>query len=201
LTTFSKHTDDASLWNCFRQGDENAYTELARRYYRMLFNYGQKFCTDQELIEDALQDLLIHLWLHRSTIGDTGSVKFYLIKSFRHRLIKALKAAPAQIEISEEVSQLCLEDSTETFLIREETAAIRKNCIRQLINKLPSRHQEVIYLRFYENLKPEEIGKLLSIHPQSASNIIQRALCRLRELWPASTMLSFAVYSFSKILF
>jgi RNA polymerase sigma factor (sigma-70 family) len=148
-----------------------------------------------------LQDLLIHLWLHRGTIGDTGSVKFYLIKSFRHRLIKALKAAPAQIEISEEVAQLCMEDSAETFLIREETAAVRKNCIRQLIDKLPSRHQEVIYLRFYENLKPEEIGKLLSIHPQSASNIIQRALGKLRELWPTSTMLSLVVCAFPKILF
>ncbi|KQS31161.1 RNA polymerase sigma factor [Dyadobacter sp. Leaf189] len=201
MTTFSKHTDDASLWNCFRQGDENAYTELARRYYRILFHYGQKFSSDQELIEDALQDLLVHLWLHRSTVGDTASVKFYLIKSFRHRLFKALKAAPAKVEICDQVAQLHQEDSAETLLISEETASSRSSCIRQLISRLPSRQQEVIYLRFYQNLKPEEIAKLLSIHPQSASNIIQRALGKLRELWPASAFLSIATLAFSRILF
>jgi RNA polymerase sigma factor (sigma-70 family) len=199
LTALGKHTDDAVLWNLFRGGDEHAYTELARRYYRTLFQYGQRFTPNMQLVEDVIQDLLVHLWLHRDTINDTASVKFYLIKAFRHRMLKTIKPLSEETELTEQCHDLMSEfSSEENWISRENNLALKKE-VQTALDQLPARQQEVIYLRFFQNLMPEEIANLLAINAQSVSNIIQRALSNLRGRWQTPPSISILFYSFYQI--
>ncbi|MCE7064273.1 RNA polymerase sigma factor [Dyadobacter sp. CY326] len=201
MAHFSKHTDDATLWNYFRSGDENAYTELASRYYRTLIQYGQRFTSNMQVIEDILQDLLIHLWLHRESINDTPSVKFYLIKSFRHRILKSIKPLSGEVELTDQFDDAYAEHSGEDFMIQNETAYALEKQLKTIVEQLPTRQQEVIYLRFFQNLQPEEIGGLLSINPQSVSNIIQRALHNLRKRWVSPPPYLAFLFAFTQILY
>lgn len=187
------------LWNAFRGGDEHAYTELARRYYRTLFQYGQRFTPNMQLIEDVIQDLLVHLWLHHATINETPSVKFYLIKAFRHRMLKTIKPLSDETGLTDECDHLLAEFSCEESWIGRENDLALKKQVQTAIHQLPARQQEVIYLRFFQNMMPEEIGALLAINAQSVSNIIQRALANLRGLWPPS--MSVIIYSFCQIFY
>ena len=198
MAQFSKNTDDAILWNYFRSGDEDAYTELSQRYYRTLIQYGQRFTVNMQLIEDTLQDLLVHLWLHRETINDTPSVKFYLIKSFRHRMLKTIKPLWEEVELTEDMDT---EFSCEEFLIQREHEYALKKQVKNAVDQLPVRQQEVIYLRFFQNMQPEEIARLLSINSQSVSNIIQRALHNLRNMWISTPPYSLLLCSFFQILY
>lgn len=201
LAQFTKHTDDAVLWNCFRNGDEDAYTELARRYYRPLAQYGRRFTPNMQVVEDALQDLLVHLWLHRESLNETPSVRFYLLKSFRNRILKTIKPLAEEVELTNHFDDLNAEFSREDSMIQGENDLALKKQVRNVMNQLPSRQQEVIYLRFFQNLKPEEIAGLLSINPQSVSNLIQRALHNLREIWTSASSYSLFFYSFYQILY
>ncbi|OJV20153.1 MAG: hypothetical protein BGO21_12275 [Dyadobacter sp. 50-39] len=199
MAAFDTHTDDAELWNSFRGGDEHAYTELARLHYRTLFQYGQRFTHNMQLIEDVIQDLLIHLWLHRATVRDTPSVKFYLLKAFRHRMLKTIKPLAEETALTDECNQLLSEfSSEESWIVRENDLSL-KNRVRTAIHQLPARQQEVIYLRFFQNLMPEEIAGLLAINAQSVSNIIQRALANLRGLWRMPPSISVIICSFCQI--
>ncbi|QRR03853.1 RNA polymerase sigma factor [Dyadobacter sandarakinus] len=199
MADFTKLTGDAELWTYFRQGDENAYTELARRYYRTLLHYGLRFTPNLQLVEDILQDLLVHLWLHRDSISDTPYVKFYLVKAFRHRMIKTIRPLSGEVELTDHFDSVNPEFSSEDMLIGDETEIALTRQVRNAIDKLPARQQEVIYLRFFQNLRPDEIAGLLSINPQSVSNIIQRALSNLRDLWHTAYPILF--YSFYQILY
>ncbi|MCE6989331.1 RNA polymerase sigma factor [Dyadobacter sp. CY323] len=199
MANFSDNTDDVTLWNYLRNGDEIAYSELARRHYRTLIQYGLRFTPNMQLIEDTLQDLLVHLWLHRESINETPSVKFYLIKSFRHRILKTLKPIN-EVELTDYLIDLHSEFSCEESMIQVESDLAMKKQIKTILERLPSRQQEVIYLRYFQNLKPEEIANLLSINAQSVSNIIQRALSNLRNLWPQSSF-SLLFYAFCQTLY
>lgn len=199
MADFTKTTDDAELWKYFRNGDESAYTELARRYYRTLLTYGLRFTPNMQLVEDNLQDLLVHLWLNRTSISDTPFVRFYLIKAFRHRMIKTIRPLMGEVELTRQEEETESEFSVEDSLIEDESELALRTQVRQALDKLPSRQQEVIYLRFFQNLRPEEIAGLLSIHPQSVSNIIQRALSNLRSMWDTSYPV--LLYSFYQILY
>ncbi|GAB3938626.1 RNA polymerase sigma factor [Larkinella terrae] len=190
LAQFSSHTDDSILWQHFRVGNEAAYTELTRRYYRKLIHYGRKFTPNVQLVEDSLQDVLVHLWLHRRTLNDTPSVKFYLLKSFRNQLFKTLKTNLDRIELDSRFDELQPEFSSEEVYIQQETDQSFRTKVGELLAQLPERQREVIYLRFFQGLRPEEIAELLTIKPQSVSNILQRALANLRENWPISLFIA-----------
>lgn len=177
------------LWRLFREGDEAAYSTLAQRYYARLIHYGQKFTPNRQLIEDALQDLLVHLWVYRETLNATQSVKFYLLKAFRHQLFKAIRKNPLIPELDEHADEHPVEFSIEEAYIQRESDSGFTNKVAEQLLQLPVRQREVIYLRFFQGLAIDEIADLLEIRSQSVSNLIQRALANLRENWPIALLL------------
>lgn len=170
------------LWNNFRAGDEVAFTQLSKQFYKTLVHYGGKFTSNNQIIEDAIQDLLIKLWLRRSSLNEVESVKFYLLKAFRNQLFKTLQTFKA-IPLEENFNDTLFEDSSETSLIENEAFNSIHQKVSCSLQQLPERQREILYLRFYQDLRVEEIALLLQIKPQSVSNIIQRALIKLRENW------------------
>ncbi|GAB2796198.1 hypothetical protein GCM10027275_46860 [Rhabdobacter roseus] len=179
---------DQTLWHRLRQGDEGAFTELAEHHYRKLLNYGRKFSANQPLLEDALQELLVNLWLRREHLGDPPSVRLYLLKAYRHQLFKAIKQDPFRSSDDLSASDEPLEFSIEDTFIRNEKNQDLQERLYHLINELPERQKEMIYLRFYQGLSVEEIAQLLDLKPQSVSNALQRALANLRDKWPHSLL-------------
>jgi RNA polymerase sigma factor (sigma-70 family) len=176
--------DEQTLWSQFCSGDEEALVVLFKRYYRKLVHYGLKFTPNQPLIEDAIQDLIIYLWLHRHRLSPTPSPTFYVLKAFRHQLFRALKPYAGEDELALDDDQMPFEFSTEISLIESEMAQHTQAKVKLMLDQLPARQKEVVYLRYFQGLRPEEIANLLAIKPQSVSNILQRALLSLRQHWP-----------------
>jgi DNA-directed RNA polymerase specialized sigma24 family protein len=83
-----QHMDDVMLWAAFRSGDEKAFITLFDRFSPAMFNYGCKISAERELVKDAVQELFIDIWQSRKRLGDTDSIKFYLFKSLRRKLLR-----------------------------------------------------------------------------------------------------------------
>ncbi len=174
---------DTHLWNAFRQGDEQAFGQIAQRYYRSLFSYGVKFSKDREFIKDCLQDLFMELWYKRETLGDTEFVKFYLLKSLRrkiHRQSLKQQWLTDEEELDFEAENLG-ELSIEQQIIEVETSEALLRQLNTELSILPKRQQEIIYLKFYENLDNESIAQVMSISRQAVANLLYRTLKELRE--------------------
>jgi len=193
--------EDAELWLRFREGSEQAFSELSQRYYRTLIHYGLKFTCDIQTIEDSLQELLIRLWINRGNLKETPSVKFYLIKSFRHQLFLTFRKKHDYTQLSEELEPFYADYSSEENYIRQESDLIFSNQVKGILDQLPPRQREVIFLRFFHNLSLEEISSLLSINPQSVANIVQRSFHKLREIWPEHTILPSVFVTLIQTLF
>jgi len=181
LEQISEHNDEAALWLQYSQGDEKAFTVLSQRYYRMLVHYGLKFTSDIQLVEDALQELLVRMWLRREHVGQPSSVKFYLLKAFRHQLFRSLSHPLPKISLKMEFEETPAGLSVEDEVIRNESYDLLKKRVNEVLATLTPRQQEVIYLRFFQDLSAEDISSLLSINPQSVSNIIQRAFAKIKK--------------------
>lgn len=178
----------ADLWNRFRQHDEQAFDELANRRYRLLFNYATKFTKDTELIKDCIQDLFLELWYRRTRLTDTSYVTVYLICALRNNLLRKLKLNN-RLDDSADIAVSCeaFTDNltVETMLISSESMSQRERKIRNAINRLPARQQEVIFLKFYEGLSNDEIAKVMEIERQTVSNFIYRAISQLKNDLPS----------------
>jgi RNA polymerase sigma factor (sigma-70 family) len=177
---------DQPLWNAFRNGESYALGMLSKKYYRLLFHYATRFTQDAAFIEDCIQDVFLHLWNRRTNLGDTASIKFYLLKSLRHHLIKKLHKNPFLESLEEWNTPIGEEEHAESKLIEVESLHLTRQKLHHFLDVMPKRQREALYLRYYEDLSYEQISQLMGIHAQSVANLLQHSLKKLRQLWHAS---------------
>lgn len=187
------YDNDVQLWNEFRSGSKASFGRLIRAHYRSLYAYAKKFRKDQEFVKDCLQDLFLELWKNRSNLGATPYVRSYLFKSVRNKMVRALQQNKWHLQTTpiDENYQFQVEFSIEHHLIREQTLRDTTLRISRILNALPKRQKEIIYLRFYENLEIAEIVEIMGINRQSAYNLIHKAIENLQtQIKPHSLLVS-----------
>ena len=89
--------------------------------------------------------------------------------------------------------------SPEEIVVRNEEYLSLQNKIAALLNELPKRQKEVIYLHYFEEMDYAQIAEVMGIHYQSVLNLTQKALQKLRQANLLSVLLSLsAVYLASR---
>ena len=66
-------------------------------------------------------------------------------------------------------------------MIRKEEYGSLQGRIVELLNELPQRQKEVIYLHYFENMDYTQIAEVMGIRYQSVLNLTQKALQKLRS--------------------
>jgi RNA polymerase sigma factor (sigma-70 family) len=74
-----------------------------------------------------------------------------------------------------------LEPAVEDEYIDNEQFLRRKEIIERLLSVISPRQKEIVYYRFIQELQWDEICKLMNLNYQSAQNLLQRALKKMRE--------------------
>ncbi|QRR04061.1 sigma-70 family RNA polymerase sigma factor [Dyadobacter sandarakinus] len=174
----------ARLWREFKAGDADALGRLAEVHYRALYNYATRFSHDPDFIRDAIQELYLDLWERRNFLSETAFVKSYLLKALRHKMIKESARLrrfhePHEAAFDTESNDLPIE----SLMIESEHVQFQHERLEQIITNLSKRQQEIIYLRFYQNLNHEEIAAVMALGKQSVSNLLYRTLKEIRDVW------------------
>ena len=172
-------TEDIRLWESFRKGDREAFAALFRAHYEPLYRYGSKFTTNVELLEDTIQELFLELWQAKST-SPVLSVKAYLLKSLKYKLLKSFRKNGKVVPLNE--NENVFEWSHENFLIAEEDSMEKKQLVLEALHRLSNRQREIIYLKYYQNLSYEEVSEIMNINYQVARNLLYQAIKSLKTL-------------------
>jgi len=156
---------------------EQDFDELFLEYHPLLYRYGQKLSSNSYLIEECIQELFIYIYEQKIGLSTIQHIKAYLFTSFRRRLFKSLKATTESIPDLPSNIQFSPED----FLIQQEEFQQKEKWVQAALNSLPWRQREVIYLRFFNNLSAKEIAEVMGIQSQVVSNVVYKALKKLRS--------------------
>jgi RNA polymerase sigma factor (sigma-70 family) len=183
LVWHPEHMDDSLLWKAFRGGDEKALMIIFDRFVQPMYNYGYKIVGESELVKDSVQELLIEIWQNRARLGETDSIKFYLFKSLRRKLIR-IKAKSGNrllkslsFDYSNEVVP-----SHEFVLVAEQLSLERKAQVMSMLDKLTKREREAIFLRYFEELTCDQIGQVMELNKQTVYNLLHHALEHLKKI-------------------
>lgn len=169
------------IWNEFRKGNKEALETIYEDNYTSLYHYGMKFSSDNDLIKDLIHELFIELINSGSKLSNTDNIRFYLLKALRNKLLKQLSENSKFTNKFEETAGFILIDSIESQLIKKEVEEQLKNRIITAINKLSTKQQEIIYLRFYNDISYQEIATLFDVNIQTVRNLMNRAINSLKE--------------------
>jgi RNA polymerase sigma factor (sigma-70 family) len=170
------------LWNAFRQGDHDAFQQIYRLYAKELLSYGYKVTGNVQLIEDSIHDLFIELWQSRTQLSETDSIKFYLYRSLRNKIVRAQSQDRLyQAADVDRVGENQDEFSIEKHLIELEGHEQLLRQLRKSYELLSPRQKQALDLRFTHHFSNEEIAEIMGINYQSACKFIYSALKVLRE--------------------
>ena len=170
------------IWNKMKSGDEKSLSEIFTLYYTDLYKYGIKIFDLPDLVKDSIQDVFVRVWEKRDTIGDVQNPKAYLISSVRRKLFANRETRSDEIsdELLKKEGKQNFSFSTTEFIEIEEISQQIRNSLVMAINNLPERQRELVFLRFYYNLKYLEIAKIMEVNEQTVRNMMQRTLSNLR---------------------
>ncbi len=173
---------EKKIWADFRKGENYALSHIYHQHVQLLFRYGKKFSKDDELIKDTIQDLFFDLLRTRKNLGDTDNIKFYLIVSFRRKLLQNLKKQPLYVD--SEVENISGTESvgfSEQELNGKEELTSREKMVQRGIRKLSQKQREILFYRFTCDFSYEQICEIMSLKYDSARKLNFRALKVLKQ--------------------
>lgn len=173
---------DQVLWRLLKEGDLNAYSILFKKFYPVLHGYGLKISKDPHLTDDSLQDFFLYIYEHKENLSSLDKIAPYLFASYRRFIIKKMKKNNKyNLVRGIDTNIIDIDFKPDEFITHQESLTFRNKNITTLINNLPKRQKEVIYLKFNCNLKAKEISETMEINYQSVINTLHKAIKTLRE--------------------
>ena len=183
---------EQTLWKDMISGNKKSFEDLYKQYFQALINYGFRITKNENLIEDAVQELFISIWNNRTNLSEVNEVKFYLFRSLKNRILRQLEKDV--FDKSEDIDvylDFLNSISEEQKKIDSEQFDANLETLQRAIAHLPIRQQEVINLKYYHDFTLDEIAKLMDVNKQSVSNLLFRSYAILRKLLKNFTILIF----------
>lgn len=182
LTLYRSHFMTLDQWQQLRSGDKNALASIYNEHVDVLIKYGMKVCGDISVVEDCIQNLFITLWEKHASLGQTDSIRNYLLASLRRAIYKYHnKKVISQDPVEMRTEGVDAELSFEQLTINAEMDEERKARFKHALEKISSRQREVIYLRYYQDKDYDEICEIMGITYQGARNMLFKALKSLKD--------------------
>lgn len=173
---------DSVLIGRIRVGDEQAFEELFRRYYRELCRYAARIDRNTGAPEEIVQEVFFRVWLRREQLLDVPSLSSYLYSAVRNQALnREDRARTAErwhrakaIELREVPA---VAPSAEEAVEAEELAG----AIERAIAQLPPRCRQTFLLHRREHRTCAEIAEIMQVAPKTVETQIGNALRLLRK--------------------
>lgn len=170
--------DDNHLLTLAREGHQEAYAALFSRYsyagVRLARHLGQRE-DSEDVVAEAFAQVLD---LVRRGKGPDRAFRAYLFTTIRHEAGRRAKARQ-RVVATDEIEQL---DEPVPFG-GGELDTFERTAVRAAYESLPERWRTVLWHLEVEGRKPQELGPLLDLTPNSVSALVYRARAGLREAY------------------
>ena len=175
--------NDTSIWDSFLAGNDQAYEYIYKNHVQKLFLYGITLTKDEELVKDCIQDVFTRIYENRQSLSKADNIRLYLIAALRNAILSAFRKQNSyHTFINTLETEELIDDKTEIErIIHREEETEKEELIHRLCSVITDRQREIIYYRYVEGMKLEEISEMLNIEYHSVANVIQRALKKMKK--------------------
>ncbi len=155
--------DDEALVIASREGDEKAFGELVKRYQQFVIRQAYGYLGDNESAKDAAQDIFIKAYEGLPYLENERIFKSWLYRIGRNHCLNLVHRRKIE-EDHKVIPEGTSNPNTDLKLV-----------IRKQIGHLAEKDREILILRYFQDLKYEEIADLLNIPLSSVKVRLHRA--------------------------
>jgi RNA polymerase sigma-70 factor (ECF subfamily) len=181
-------SDELTLVQAAKRGDDSAFEELVRRYDRNVFRIAQHITQNREDAEDVVQEAFLKAYRNLAKFQEQSKFYTWLVRiAVNEALMKLRRRKPERtVSLDEEIK-------TEDDSLPREIADWSPNPeqqynqaeLREILSKtiqgLPPGFRTVFVLRDVEGLSTEETAAALELSVPAVKSRLLRARLQLRE--------------------
>jgi RNA polymerase sigma factor (sigma-70 family) len=157
-----------------RDGEVQMLGVLFDRYQAPLFNFYSKMTQDRTVSEDLVQEVFLRILRYRQTYRPGTTFRTWMYQIARNtRIDQARKVRPGTSLATEPIATARVTDDAE----RQQEAQLLQRALMQL----PEDKREILVLSRFQELKYDEIARLLGCETGAVKVRVHRALQQLRE--------------------
>ena len=135
-------------------------------------------------VDDTIQDLFLWIAKNPQKLKEIKNLEVYLFSAFKKNIFQEIYKYENQQKVKnhflESTDFESSESSPENKFIESERISNDSLLIQNLLNTLPPKQKEVLYLRNYLNMSYGEIAEIMDLSEQVVRNYGFRALQKLR---------------------
>ena len=176
MSSYSNHSE-LKLAALLREGDGEAFVEIYRRNWRMMYNVAFKRLRDEKQCEDLVQNVFTDLWERRGET-DIENLSAYLHTAVRFQVIKHSTRMPGASPLADSL------ESTLISPLRSEDPLIEKEIleiVKLWIAALPEKRREIFLMYYTEELSSSRIAEMLGVSQKTVQNQIATATNSIRD--------------------
>ena len=158
-------------------GNRAAFEMLYRHYNKPLLRFAYRFCCDEQLAGDAVQEAWITLSKTLKSLKDPRGFRIWAYRTVRWRVV-------------DQVRRRGTVDGVQTEPLSEDTAASEmggsahlatSDQLKTHLTKLPTEERHALALFYFEEMKLSEIAVILEVPIGTVKSRLNRARGKLRE--------------------
>ena len=177
------HKYIATLVLKLQRGDSDAFTQIYGLTYNKVYNYARHYLRDDYLAQDAVQEIYISALKNLHKLNDPSLFIAWINRIAFHVCFDMTKSrnqgyGEVSAEMLEEISEIRSSDATpedEAFVKDEETR------LKAAVDALPPGEREIVTLRFYNNMKIDDIVDATGLSKSTVKRQLKSALDRLKN--------------------
>ncbi|MGH9379045.1 MAG: RNA polymerase sigma factor [Thermoanaerobaculia bacterium] len=182
---------DERLAERAREGSEQAFGELVRRYERPICSLIGRMVWDRGQAEDLAQEAFVRAWSKLHTYDPERPFRSWMFKIAHNLTLDALRRAQldtVSLETPDSESLDPLGRLEDEGVSPEEQVHHRRavQALERAVGELRADHREVLLLRFREGLSYEEIAEALELPLGTVKTHLHRARKHLVALMEAA---------------
>lgn len=162
------------------QGDRDSFGLLYERYAERIFNYVYYRTGNVHDAEDLTARVFQRAMNHIHNYTDRGVPFSAWLYRIAHNLVANWhrdRSRKQEIPINDLPVLASKGDHPETTLVRTE----EQDALLRLIRRLPSERQNLLILKFVENMSNAEIGQIMGRSEGAVKSLYHRTLLSLRD--------------------
>ena len=172
---------DEQLARLVQDGDTDKFGVLMERYQAKLFRYGRKFLSDNDNIEDVVQDVFIKTYQNIKSFDSSQRFSPWIYRIAHNTYINAIKKRSIGPTYLFDFDTLLSYTVVDDPVVREKEQKEMKEVVDKGLSLIEPKYREILVLFYIEELSYKEISEILHIPIGTVGVRIMRAKEILKE--------------------
>ena len=161
-----------------RSGDSDAFAFFYDKYVKSIYRFIYIKVSTKQVAEDLTQDVFLKVWQHLVDKKNVRSFQAFIFRVARNTVVDHYRSSKQELPLD------YMPESVE--IVEELILSVEKNMDAELllkdIAKLKSEYQEVLLLRYVEDMSIDDIAHVMAKNKNNIRVIIHRALSKLKTI-------------------